>query len=329
MPVSAESVVDRRAVLDAIVLRSGDLAVTRGELTRWAERFDPAFAGRVASRALLGALDVSDDEALEDLVEEAAAEFRYARGLEAAESLVVWLSARGLTVDAWWESVKRTVLETRHRHASLVSATDDDAEELEADDDAALADLVVSNLLDEAMQSLARRMAVAHSVGAWPATADVDARHDALEATWRPWRTALMDEEALTQVVTRERLSWIVVDATESSWPGVDAANEAITCVHADGMALHQVADEAGLGVRRTRRLLADAPDALRDAYITAAAGELVGPLALDGAWLVAHVHAKGTPSLDDALVRAAAERVLEVRATAPLVMQHVAWSER
>lgn len=333
MSVSADAVVDRRVVLDAIVLGSLDVAVTRGDLRRWAERFDPAFTGRMAARARLGARDLAGDESLEKLVEDTAADFRYAHSLEAAESLVAWLGARGLTVDAWWESVKRTVLEARHRdEPSLTHGADHDADEpepVDADDEAALADLVVSDVLDEATQSLARRIAVARSLGAWPGMSAVDARHDALEAIWRPWRAALMDEAAMQQVVQHERLSWIVVDATESRWPGVDAANEAVTCVRADGTPLADVADEAGVPMRRTRRLLADAPDVLRDAYLTAAPGELVGPLALDGAWLVAHVHAKGAPSLDDALVRAAAERALEARATAALVMQHVTRSDR
>lgn len=328
MTVSSDSAVDPRVVLDAVMLRAGDVAITRGEVRRWAERFDPAFTGRLAYRAALGAIELDDDEAFDARVEEAAAEFRYARSLEAVDELTAWLTARGLTVDAWWESVRRTALEAKFRDQPLLRpATGNDAESDAPPvdpDDAALADLVVTDVLENAMTALARRIAVARDARAWPASPDHDRRHDALEVTWMPWRAALLQEDALQDVVNHERLSWLMVETMECAWPNVDAAHEAISCVQADGMALADVADEAGVPVRQMRRLLADAPDTLRDALLTAAPGELVGPLALGDRWLVAQLHAKRAPSLDEPLVREAAERRLEERATAALVAQHV-----
>ncbi len=331
MTVSSDPAIAPEAVLGAVVLSAGGIGVTRGELRRWAERFDPAFSGRAAYRAALGAIELDDDEAFDARVEEAAADFRYARSLEAADELTAWLAARGLTVDAWWESVRRTTLETKFRDQPLLRpATDDDADAdgdrppVDPDADVALADLVVTDLLDDARRALARRIAVACDARALPATTDEALRHDALEATWRPWRAALLQEAALQDVVQHERLSWLMVETTESVWPSADAANEAISCVQADGMALAEVADEAGVEARQLRRLLADAPDTLRDALLTTAPGELIGPLARDGQWLVVHLHAKSAPTLDEPLVREAAARRLEERATAALVAQHV-----
>lgn len=97
-------------VLGTVLIRAEGVALTRGEVLRWASERDPAYRARAARRQALGALP---EEVEAEAVEEAAADFRYDRGLEDVEQLEAWLAARGLTLGGWWESLRRTVLEER------------------------------------------------------------------------------------------------------------------------------------------------------------------------------------------------------------------------
>ena len=339
MPVTPAP--DPRTVLDAVVFRIGDAPVTRVEIRRWAERFDPSFVARVARRAALGGLDLAEDASINAEAETEASEFRYARELESAESLVEWIAAQGITVESWWEAIRRSVLERRYA-GQRIAGRDAGAGEADPDDEAGVrvADLVVADLRGPAAEALARRFAVARAVAQWspvampvamPVASPVayDDRHDALERIWSDWRSALTTEEALQQAVSREPLSWLVLDLVQSDWSSVDAAREAVSCVLVDGGDLEEVARAAGVGVEERSCLLAEVPDALHDALLTAAPGDVVGPIALPPRWVVARLLRKRVPSLREPLVRAAAARDLESRSAAPFVEQQVVWSER
>lgn len=346
MSVSSARTPDPRTLQDAVVFRVGDLPVTRAEVRRWAERFDAAYAARVARRAALAALDLDDDPSLDAEVEADASEFRYARELESAETLMEWLAMRGLTVDAWWESIRRSALERRFAGQTLTDQGIVTGEEPADDVGAESADLVVTDLLHHAAEALARRLVVAQAVprgnarrvsrGAssldrgvpGSAPSGFDARHDELEAVWIPWRAALMTDEALQQAVNRERLSWIVLDFVRSDWSSADAAREAVSCVLVDGSDLREVARDAGGRAEEQSCLLADVPDVLHDALLTAASGDVVGPIALPPRWIVLRLQDKRAPSLLEPLVREAAEGDVERRAVAPLMTTQVVWSE-
>ena len=65
---------------------------------------------------------------------------------------------------------------------------------------------------------------------------------------------------------------------------------------------------------------------ALGTRFLTATAGELVGPVAVEGGFVVAHVIAKTSPSLDDDDVRARAREAAISRAVSRLVADRVVW---
>ncbi len=341
MPVSAEPAGGTRPVLDAVVFAVDGRPVTRDEIRRWAERFDPRFVARVARRATLGAGASDDDAALDGEVEELAADFRYARGLESADAFVRWTEQQGISVDDWWESLRINALERRAESSGEPwerdSAVDAAGAVVARGEAVPLADLVVTDLLAHATEALARRMAVARAlerlpdtwmVGGRASASEIDARHDALEEVWSGWRQAVTDERSLQRAVERERLAWMVFDLLESRWRTESAAREAVACVRVDGLTLEEVARDAGAACVQRSCVLGDLGTTLRDALVTAAPGELVGPIAAGAHWIVAAVRAKRVPSLSDPLVRAAAERDAETRAAAPLLAQHLRRTE-
>jgi hypothetical protein len=338
-------------VLDAVVFRADGRAFTRSDVLRWAERHDAAFATRVRRRLVLAAL-ADDDEPPESVVEAVAATFRYDRGLEDADAMRQWLQERHVSVEAWWEALRRSVLETTPARAG-------DAEP-EIRDGAAtgeewLADLCATALLDSAVLDVARRVAVSRERGraehsssavsdASTATeefvpwdelgvdagrlAECDARLDALTAAWESWRLGIVTDAALKSVVDHHRLEWLVVDIVLSWWPSADAAREAIWCVKDDGQTLEAVSHEARRPVKLSVLLLEDTPASLHDLLLAAAPGDVVGPVEAGTQWVVAWVRNKRPPSLPEARVRAVAERAVERAAAAALLERHIVWPD-
>lgn len=323
-------------VLDAVLFDVGGRSVSRRLVREWARAFHAAVAARLSERARLGAGVVDDEEAVEALVDAEAAEFRYGRELESSDDLVAWLDARGLTVDGWWESLRRTVLERCAADGRDVLAPVDP--EAATDDEEVLrADLAITDLLAGATEALASRLAVALETSQWTlpsadeSGADVAMLASAfqhLEAIWTPWLDAARTESALQAAVDRERLGWVVLELVESIWPTEDAAREAMSCVRYDGMTLESLAEEAGTTARPAAVLLSALPEALHDALLVAAPGELVGPVGVGARWFVMHVAAKRAPTLAEPLVREAASRAVESRAAAAAVARHVTWRE-
>lgn len=93
-------------------------------------------------------------------------------------------------------------------------------------------------------------------------------------------------------------------------------------------MTLESLAEEAGVTARPAAFILSALPEALHDALLVAAPGELVGPVGVGARWIVMHVAAKRAPTLAEPLVREAARRAVESRAAAAAVARHVTWRE-
>jgi hypothetical protein len=324
-------------VLDAVLFDVGGRSVRRRLVREWARAFHAAFAARLSERARLGAGVVDDEEAVEALVDAEAAEFRYGRELESSDDLLAWLDARGLTVDGWWESLRRTVLERRAADGRDVLAPVDPEAATNDEEEVLRADLAITDLLTDATEALASRLAVALETRQWTLPSADESGADVamlassfheLEDIWTPWLDAARTESALQAAVDRERLGWVVLELVETTWPTEDAAREAMSCVRYDGMTLESLAEEAGATARPAAVLLSALPEALHDALLVAAPGELVGPVGVGARWFVMHVAAKRAPTLAEPLVREAARRAVESRAAAAAVARHVTWRE-
>jgi hypothetical protein len=336
-------------VLDAVVFRVDGQEFTRSDVLRWAERHDAAFASRVRRRLALAAR-AGDDEPPESVVDEAAANFRYERGLEDADAMQRWLDQRNVSVEAWWEALRRSVLETTP--APATPGEEPEVEDDEASPEEWLADLCSTDLLGSATLDLARRVAVSKERGLaeasasaagdafpgfvpWDALnvdagrlAECDARLDSLTAPWESWRSEVVTGAALKSAVDHHGLEWLAVDVVLSWWPAEDEAREALWCVKDDGQELEAVAREAHRPAEPSVLLLEDTAPALHDLLLAAAAGDVVGPVQVGTQWVVASVRSKRPPSLADARVRAVAERVVERAAAAGILERHVVWPD-
>lgn len=328
--MTTERVESHGTALAHVLFRIDGRPVTRGEVKAWANRFDATFAARRARRRALSELELDEDPSFDATLEEEAAEYRYSRGLESRESLVAWLDAHGLTVDGWWEVLRRNVLERRHAADStllLDKGTPPEGEDAEWSE----AELVVSDLLASAVRAFARRAAVAASRTGWDPDAfpSPASRHDAIESEWQAWRREHLTESALLEALRHEGLAWLVYDLEESHWTSLDAAREAVSCVRLDARTLDDVAREAGVRYVTSTQLLAGVAEVVHDALLTSAPGEVVDPLRVGADWVVLRVVAKRPPSLAEPLVRAAAEEFVETRVAAPLVESRITWETR
>lgn len=286
-------------------------------------------------------LDITWDDALTALVDDAAVEFRYARELEDASAMSAWLDTHGLDADAWWHGVSRLVLCARW---------DGLHHEVDADPTPRADTLRTHLIVDAAAQArlvepLADRVAVhaAHPVESSPHRADdasgptrspvpwdalgvsaawleaADARLASLDASWSAWHPTIVTEHRLASALAAHRMEWMRVELTRTWWPDADAAKEAAWCVRDDARPLDEVAALAGAPAGRGRWPLQELPMALRDACLAAAPGDLIGPLAWVGGFQVAQVVAKQPADLADPDTRAAAVAAILQAAAQPL----------
>jgi hypothetical protein len=323
----------------------------------------PALEARVrdglACLARLDDLDDDDEDALsEDDVEAAAAEFRYARDLVAAADLEAWLERRGLSVDAWLDFVRRSLL--RERWADDLEEIRDEYEIDAADVAGALGcEALCGGLASDLAGRLAARAAIhaRDEAGADAAALAREAetlaaavpedvleralpevpaatRRDRLgalarlEAAWRRFAAGAASPEALRALVSGRRLDWMRVSVQVVVTPDEDVAREIAMCVRVDRRPLAEVAEEAGLSAASKDLWVEDVEGALRDAVVGAQPGEVLGPLADKAGHLVVMVGDKRPPAPDDPAVRVRAERALLARTVDREVANRVTWHE-
>jgi hypothetical protein len=124
-------------------------------------------------------------------------------------------------------------------------------------------------------------------------------------------------------------LDWLRFETAELEVGSEDAAREALLCVREDGLTLAEVGAEVGRKPARRVRTFAETNDMLSSLLAAAQPGDLVGPVAIDGSFLVAQLLAKARPSADDpAMVEQARAELLASavsRHTAGRVTWHAA----
>ena len=287
-------------------------------------------------------------------IEQAATAFRYDRNLLTTDETVAWITRAGLTVDEWtdflvgrllrgqWQDQLRDLLR-RHGEALAIS------------DSAFAAEGVCSGWFDQQALTLAGRAAVSAMCGHSPPDVTDLAhiqrtRHDhvawlgglepaglgrlahlaRLESTFEArTRASTTSSEAIAEQVARHRIDWTRVDLERLVFDSDDAAREAACCVREDAGTLSDIAIESRLPVHDSRALLDRLEPELRDSVLSAARGELVGPVRVGSRYELVAVVGKTAPDPADPLVRARAEEAIVEQLVGKAVRSHVRWVER
>lgn len=290
-------------------------------------------------------------------VASAAAEFRYARDLVAADDARRWLEDWGLGADEWMECVRRSVARRRlaRELADLAPEWDPPIEELHAA-------LQPSALCTGRLRSMAEALARAAAADAWlrehgeaPDGTDASDADDvresplarlahgvpalddgraaeraaivaALARSLERFAAQAATPRAIDERIALHRLDWIHHRSRVVAFASEAAAREAALCVREDGMDLGEVAADARTPVELIDGYLDEAPPALRDRLLAGGAGDVVGPVALDGHLALVAIDTKRVPDASDPVLRRRAEREVVERALAHAAQDRVHW---
>ena len=287
-------------------------------------------------------------------VEAASNDFRYARDLITSEETEAWLERMGFDMEIWSDVLTRDIL--RSRWPELRSALPADAAVVTAIDNTLIsAEGICSGRFTQFAQRLAERAAVAQTADNPGDETDVDTVINAAKTRNAAWFKAMPHDQldqklrqlariasraanqlaaaitpaAMATHLDRYRLDWLRIDLERLDFKTDAAAREAEWCVREDGLSLSDVAIESRRSVTDERALLDTLPATLRHAVLSASPGELVGPIEVDGRFIVAHILAKTPAVLDDPLIRARAERSVADAVRSKAVLSQVKWIER
>jgi hypothetical protein len=320
-----------------------------GEIARLELRIARADA---AERALVK----RGQQPTEDDVDEATTRWRYDHDLISADDLDAWLAARELDADEWLAYVRRAESLARAgevRPGGRASSVDVDA--------SLYAEAMCSGTIGAVAQRLAQ-CAAAHGRAvdggrrrAVP-TAKVRAALDRLPPAIT--KRGLYDLNAAesrkrVEVIVRasadaERfandvgagelieheiesyvLEWTRLRCRALRFDAEDAAREAALLIREDGLTIAKVAAASKTRVRVMDVVLEDVDGALRDRLVGARPKDLVGPVLVEDAFLVAVVEQRVPPTSKDRDVRKRAKDRVVQRALGAEVDRRIRWHER
>lgn len=286
----------------------------------------------------------AEDEALEEQVEAAAAEFRYDRELLTAEETEAWLRERGVTAAEWLSSVRRGVLLV-HFAGQLdeLPVTDSPSrQDLEAE---IRVDLRCSPLGRELAERSAGYVAAASAAGLpsapaseLPMPSELPAGLDAAHARSRlslidrildgveRFRAGAVNPEALVREIRLHQMEWIRLECQTLTFSDAAQAREAIFCLREDGLGIEEVAASAHQEPVQAHFFVEDLDPNLQPSFVSAMPGDVIGPALRQEDHLLYLVLSKTMPSDQDPAVRARAADRLVARATAVEVQRRVRW---
>lgn len=261
--------------------------------------------------------------------------FRYTRGLISADEFLAWATGRGLAV-----ADVRAVLERAIVRARVAAPPPDGDETLRAAMVAALpAEAICTGALAECANWLADRMVVAadhelsdpvaagaslleHERGLL-AVSVLDEPGEVRERRLAGLAAAAADYDvhvasicapaAIARSVRRHAVDWTRYELTGLACPTAGAAAEAALMLRDEGAATGRVAELLGIAPQQRALRLDEAPGEMRGRLAAAHAGDVVGPVELDGTPWVWVVTARSAPDPSDPeLVRQASRRLLD-----------------
>ena len=293
-------------------------------------------------RARYGAACVRHAETTGDTLpaaafDDAGREFRYARDLVTAQSMEEWLHRTGLSAHDWSNYLRRDLQRRLHPDGerALIArypVADDAAVQL------ALVEAICSADLTRWAHTLAGR-AAAHAVIAasggggqgedpsanseapidmhpfavlWnedPATLRTSARRlQRLDESFEQFRASLLTERALQDFVSARQLEWVRLDCRVMSFPDLGMAAEAALLLREDDQGFTSVYSVAHAQPRAAQFFLDQVDPLTRDCFMSARAGDLIGPIHVADEYVLYLIESKVLPTVRDADIRRRAE---------------------
>lgn len=345
------------------MLRDDVIFAVEGERYRWRDVVLAAVQwndwSAMEHRAREGSATVSHASAVEatlpsEALEEAGREFRYERDLLTAQSMEEWLALWGITVKDWTGYLSRELHHARYaREVEQLVARyplpDDVATEL------ALVEAICSGALEKWKRTLAAKAAVhaaasasGPSAGGTPAGSrpplssalmpilggDQEAvresteRLDRIDESFNRYRATQLTERALLDYVGTRQLDWLRFDCRVMAFPDEGMAAEAALLLTEDNEGFTSVYSAAHAEPRAANFFLDQMDATVRDRFLSARAGDLVGPLRMNDEFALYLVMEKILPDVNDPKVRQRAEDGVLKLLLDRLVSSRVRWSK-
>ena len=287
-----------------------------------------------AGLACVKRLDEAGEEIDAEELGSAANDFRYERDLVAAEEAEAWLNQWNLTAEAWMDYIRRDLL--RRKWAGELNEIVARFRVSKREIDSCLqAEAVCSGHLARFAQALAARASAFEKAreeswmgGASPCAKSVERIHR-LEAGYQRLCDHVVDSQGLKDQVGWHRLDWIRFECRYVLFSHEPMAREAALCVRDDGMGLGEVAANAKMVVYNAPLYLEAIEPSLRDRFLSAGKGALVGPLAWDKGFALFVVEDKILPTLEDPAIKRRAKESLIDNAINREIANRVKWHVR
>jgi hypothetical protein len=147
-----------------------------------------------------------------------------------------------------------------------------------------------------------------------------------LEYTFAGFSRHVLTSQAIREAVSAHHLDWIRLHCGVLSLPDKQTAQEALFCIREDGAQLAEVGRAAKSAAYETRFFLDETDAGSRHAFLSAAKGDLLGPLPINGGFSLFRVDEKVLPSMQDPVVRQRAEQDVLNRAVEQEINNRVRW---
>jgi hypothetical protein len=271
-------------------------------------------------------------------IESAADEFRYDRDLVSAEEMEEWLARWGLTAEGWMDYVRGSLL--RRKWSADPGGLAPGPSSEEENEEQILTEAVCSGELRRMAYTLAGRAAIAaRDSEARPEAREPEdtpamlsarkARLEALELSYRRFCEQALTPDVVKAQIRAGQTDWTRLECRSVSFPNEGAAREAALGVETDGRTLDEVAGDAKREVRREEVYIDETPPEARDLFLSAKAGELVGPVRSGGEFLLYLVLEKVLPSEADETVVLRARETAVARLVEGEINNRVKWRWR
>lgn len=284
--------------------------------------------------ACLKRLDEAEEEFDPEALESAANDFRYERDLLTAEEAEAWLNRWNLSADSWMEYLRRFILRRKwaDQLVQIVARYRVTKKEIHS---SLHAEAICSGHLARFARALAARASAYEKAleAGWvrdePKSAEATGRIRLLEASYQRFCDHVVDAQGIKNQVDSHRLDWIRIGCRYVLFSQEQMAREAALCARDDGMQLDEVAANAGIALQNATMYLDEVEPSLRDRFLSAEKGALVGPLNWDKAFGLFLVEDKIIPAVEDPEIKQRAQETLLESAVNREINKRLKWHAR